>query len=110
MPGRLLTNVDAYAAAGMRILERDGDTICAELDTTVGPVVLVANVLLAGRSLVFDGVHVDGRGLTLARIRELAKVAGQVEDVEEVRVQGGVRTSGARPGSVPTPIRVKVKR
>ena len=60
--------------------------------------------------LVMDSVHVDGLGLTLPRIREVAQVFGEVEDVVEVIIQGGVRTSGARPGSRPTPIRVKVNR
>jgi hypothetical protein len=53
---------------------------------------------------------VDGAGLNLPRIRQLAQVFGEVEDVSEVSIQGGVRTSGARPEGTPTPIRVMVKR
>ena len=38
-----------------------------------------------------------------------AKLFGQVEDVVEVIIQGGDRSSGANLGSSPTPICVQVK-
>ena len=100
---------ELLAAAGIEIVERDRDTIEAIIQTSVGPVTIVADLVRIEDRLILDGVHVSGRGLRLTDIRRLAKVFGAVEDVEEVIVQGGERSSGARPGSSPTPIRIKVK-
>lgn len=98
------------AASGIEILERDGDTISAEVQTEAGVVTIVAELVFVEDALVLDGVHVDGRGLTRTNIRQLAKVFGEVEDVVEVIIQGGIRTSGARRGFSSLPIRVEVKR
>jgi hypothetical protein len=104
-----MTVAEAYATVGMRIIERDGSTICVAIETALGEVIVMAELLRIEDRLVIDRVHVDGAELNLPRIRQLAQVFGEVEGVIEVIIQGGVRTSGARPGSSPTPIRVMVK-
>ena len=100
---------NTYSQAGIRIIERDGETVWIELDTGVGTVVVMANIARIEDRLVIDRAHVEGEGLDLSLIRRFAKVMGEVEDVVEVIVQGGRRTSGKRAGTVPTPIRVKVR-
>ena len=105
-----MTDYEIYLAAGIEIVERDGDTMHMSVTTVAGVVTVMAEMLRVEGLLVLDQVHVDGQGLRLGDIRRLAKVFGEVEDVEEVIIQGGTRTSGAHPGSRPTPIRVQVTR
>jgi hypothetical protein len=104
-----VTAAEIFAAAGIEMIERDGSAIHAAIRTESGVVTVMANLIRSADRLIVDQVHVDGQGLSLSRIRQVAHVFGVVEDVVEVVVQGGVRTSGAHPGSRPTPIKVKVK-
>jgi len=76
-----VTAAEEYAAAGMEILERDGDTIRVIIRTSAGSVTVIADLVRIENRLVIDGAHVDGQGLTRTRIRELAQVFGRVEDV-----------------------------
>lgn len=105
-----VTSTEVFAAAGMEISERDGDTIHLSIQTEAGLVTVIADLVRLDDRLVIDGAHVEGRGLSRTRIHQLAQAFGEVEDVVEVIIQGGRRTSGARPGSIPSPIKVKVKR
>jgi hypothetical protein len=71
--------------------------------------VILADFIEVEDRLVLDKTHVDGPGLTLPIISRVAKVLGESEDVVEVIIQGGDRSSGANRGSSPAPIRVKIR-
>jgi hypothetical protein len=92
------------------VIELDENAIEFEIRTDVGTQAVLADLYLIEDRLIYDMCHVTGEGLNVGIIRRIAKVLGEVEDVEEVTIQGGDRQSGANQGSSPSPIRVKVKR
>ena len=96
------------SSAGVEVLEQEDTAVRFLISTQVGPVVIVADLIRIEDTLVLDRTHVDGPGLTLPLIRKVAKALGEVENVVEVIIQGGDRSSGANRGSSPTPIRVRV--
>jgi hypothetical protein len=104
----LLANTDAYAAVGIRIVERDGRTVSAEILTAEGLVGVVAEFLVVDKSLLITGVHVDGRGLKRS-LFVLLRSSRRGEDVTEVVVQVGIRTSGRYQVKLPSPLLVEVK-
>ncbi len=112
MPGvdSIRDTVRDFAAVGMEIVERDGDTVLASIQTPAGLVTVIANLVHIDDRLIIDRAHVEGRGLNRVRISLLAQAFGEVEDVAEVVIQGGRHASGANPGIIAMPIRVRVKR
>ncbi len=68
----------------------------------------MANLTEEPHRLLLSRIHVEGKGLTRAIIRIAAKELGRSHGVGEIVLQGGVRTSGAKPGGTPKPILVKV--
>ena len=58
-----MTASEVYAAAGMEMLERDGDTIHVVIQTSDGPVSVMAELIRIEDRLIIDRAHVDGRGL-----------------------------------------------
>lgn len=98
----------AEKAPIVRVLEEDENVIHAIVQTPIGEVTLMANVIRDPHRLVLNQIHVEGKGLTRAIIKRAAKELGLAEGVEDVVLHGGVRTSGANPGSTPKPIYVKV--
>ncbi len=81
----------------------------ALVQTAAGYCTVLATLARAGKTLTLQQVHVEGRGMTRSVIKQAATELGLKEHVARVVVQGGVRTSGAKPGSIPRPIEVEVK-
>jgi hypothetical protein len=67
----------------------------------------VANFELGDRWVALRGLHVYGAGpnsLGIAGLRELIRWAKEQLDVDELRIEGATRTSGASPGRRPAPL------
>jgi hypothetical protein len=62
---------------------------------------------LTGREAVFGRFDIQGAGpntLGWVALRELAQAVMELLDVDELRIEGAARTSGASPGRRPTPL------
>jgi hypothetical protein len=49
-----MTAAEVYAAVGMRIVERDGPTVCMAIETERGEVVIMAELVRIEDCLVID--------------------------------------------------------
>jgi hypothetical protein len=76
-----------------------------------GPITVITEMTKKGDQLLLKGTHIDGGGKgssSLSELKELARDFGRQQGVKEILVEGGRRTTGANPGKVPRPIRIKV--
>ena len=67
----------------------------------------LAEVIFEHRRCVLRGVHVQGSGantIGTARLLRLVRLVKERLDVEELRIEGAARTSGAGPGRRPRPL------
>jgi hypothetical protein len=90
-----------------RVLEFDfggTDTVLAILVDGNHRIEVMADVELHRTRAVLRGLHIQGGGansLGLAALRGLISWAKDYLDVDELRIEGAVRTSGASPGPIP---------
>ena len=87
-------------------LEIENDTIRLVLLSGGDEIQIVPDIEITGRYARLFGCHFLGAGpntLGLARLRELARWMKGMLDVDELRIEGATRTSGAGPGLVPPP-------
>ncbi len=88
--------------------EIDGtDTVLVTLTDGGRRVQVLADVELIGRTAVLRRLHIQGSGrntLGLGTLRKLAEWAKVQLDVDQLRIEGATRTSGAAPGRVPRPL------
>ncbi|MBJ7417493.1 MAG: hypothetical protein JHC88_18915 [Niveispirillum sp.] len=78
-----------------------------------GTLRLLGLIELKGRTLHVRDVHVEGLtpgALGRAGLNALGYALMEVADVDELIVQGAVRTTGARPGRRPAPFRLSGSR
>jgi hypothetical protein len=86
----------------------DGREVILIVGTPVGPISIIGTVTVTADVLELDGVHVSGSGpgrLGRDGINAIARRIMEELDVQEIRAQGGVRTTGRRSGQVPRPFR-----
>jgi hypothetical protein len=100
-------------------------TVYVRLTNGRDEVEIVADVELDRRCAVLRGLHILGAGpnamgperdgartrwgpnaMGAGALRGLMRWAKEQLDVDELRIEGATRTSGARPGRVPRPINV----
>ncbi|MFN9299203.1 MAG: hypothetical protein ACK6DZ_16045, partial [Acidobacteriota bacterium] len=100
----------------IRILEEVAGAIHLEVQGARGTYQVIANISREGDTIILQGAHMQGSGAgqfggkeLLKEIREAAKQFGREQGAKEVVIQGGARTSGANPGHIPPPIRIKVQ-
>jgi len=110
LPGAL-----GSSGRAIRILEEVAGAIHLEVQGAKGTYEVIANITREGDTIILEGAHMQGSGAgqfggkeLLKEIREAAKQFGKEQGAKEVVIQGGARTSGANPGHVPPPIRIKV--
>lgn len=91
----------AAAASGVRILDRDGSTIIGAFDVAGGEARFIGELSRNGDDLFLRGAHIEGDA-TVREIIEAGRAFGREVGAKRVIVQGGRRTTGARPGHVPS--------
>jgi hypothetical protein len=90
--------------------QSDENIVVARVTTTVGTILVMAEVELAGRSLMLSGVHVQGDDVKANEVgvpglRRMIQEAMEELGVDEIVIIGAVRTTGANPGRAPRPLR-----
>ena len=88
-------------------LELERDTAAVRFSNGLIEIEVYCDVRELGlRRAVLVGVHVQGPGPNQVgpKIRSLAKWVKALLDVDELRIEGATRTSGAGPGRDPAPI------
>jgi len=94
----------------IRLVEQDGDVVEVEVWSGDIHIVFVADVRLEGDTVVIAELHVEGPGpgtAGIAILRSTARLVMEHFDVRELRVEGARRTSGAGPGRIPGPFRLR---
>jgi len=92
-----LEELEIDAAGAVRAVLRNGEHA----------VEFVADFELGDRHAVLSGLHVYGAGpnsLGTTGLRVLIRWVMEQLDVDELRIEGATRTSGASPGRRPTPL------
>jgi hypothetical protein len=90
-----------------RALEYDfggTNTVLVKLTDEIHVIEVLADVELTGRTAALRGLHILGTGpntLGPRVLRELINWAKVQLDVDQLRIEGATRTSGAGPGRVP---------
>ena len=88
----------------IKSLEIEGDTFFVVFGYETQRISVVADVAFEGAVAWFCGVHIDGMGANkagMATLMLLVRWALRVLDVDEIRIAGATRTSGAKPGRRP---------
>jgi hypothetical protein len=94
--GRLICGTSAF--------ELEGDTLSAELSCQSQTISIVADVAFEGRVALLWSGHIHGDGANTlggAALLSLTRWAMEFLDVDELRIAGATRTSGANPGHTP---------
>jgi len=91
----------------INIEEIDNQTILAHVEYGGVALELVAELVMDGKIMVARGVHIQGPGknrLGWPRLRGLAEDLMEKLELDELRIEGATRTSGAGPGRNPQPL------
>ncbi len=93
----------------IRILEEaGGNVVFAHIETSVGTIEILAEIALDGRHLTGGGLHVYGVNVDVLGIGGIRRIVREVmEDlnVDQITIEGAVRTTGAGPGRTPRRLR-----
>jgi hypothetical protein len=93
------------------IVDEDTDhpIVTIEISTPVGLVLVMAEASMEGQTLWLRGVHAQSdagpNALGIANLRLIADLALEKMGYDEIIVEGAIRTTGARPGRIPKPLR-----
>jgi hypothetical protein len=85
-------------------LEIEGDTFHVELSCESQTIGIIADMTFEGRIAMLWGGHIGGDGantLGAAALLSLTRWAMEFLDVDELRIAGATRTSGANRGHTP---------
>ncbi|MCP4120805.1 MAG: hypothetical protein GY751_03550, partial [Bacteroidetes bacterium] len=99
------------AKRGPKIVDRDGDVVEIVAPGKNGDITMITGMKKSGDTLNLNGAHIDGLSpgkSSITELKDFARELGRQQGVKEVIVRGGRRTTGANPGKVPRPIRIKV--
>jgi hypothetical protein len=98
---------DVCRRSGIAILDREGDVIMGAFKVAGGKAEFVAEIVREGDTIILRGAHIEGDA-KLAEVIALAKRFGCEQGASKVIIEGGMRTTGARPGHIPKPIVIEV--
>ena len=93
------------------LLEQEGSTYSFRIDGVNGSINVVTDMAVQDNKLVLNGMHIEGSGAgtsSLGELRQAARALGRQYGVDEVVINGGDRTSGAKPGKASRPVTIKV--
>src|ERR1700674_834209 len=84
--------------------------VTARIETSLGTVMVMAEVLPEARSLTLRGLHIYGEDvgahdLRVAGLRRMVQEVMEELNVDEIVVEGSIRTTGSGPGRTPRPLR-----
>ena len=77
-----------------------------------GEIRIMGNIEINEGTITLDQAHIQGQGAGTSGLKEMGEIIrefGRSRGASEVIIQGATRTTGARPGHTPRPIRVRVK-
>lgn len=86
----------------------EDSVVTAHIETPYGEISVMADVEISDRSIRLEGLHIGGGGANSfgsASLRDLVRSIMEQLDVDEIIVEGAVRTTGANPGRRPRPLR-----
>ena len=88
----------------------DGAIATVRIVTPLGELLVMAEAEQNERELVLRGLHIQGdtlgpNDLGPARVRQLVRGVMERMDFDAIIIEGATRTSGARRGRVPRPLR-----
>jgi hypothetical protein len=95
----------------IRILEEaGGNVVFARIETSVGTIEILAEIALDGRHLKLGGLHVSGinvdaNDLGIRGIRRIVREVMEDLNVDQITIEGAVRSTGAGPGRTPRRLR-----
>jgi len=90
--------------------QSEGAVATARVETAAGTIMVMAEVALEGRCLTLRGLHVHGidvgaNELRVAGLRRMVQEIMEDLNVDEIVIEGSVRTTGAGPGRTPRRLR-----
>ncbi|ALN88354.1 RHS repeat-associated core domain protein [Lysobacter capsici] len=101
----------AKALPTIKILEEAKGAIQFTAQGAKGTIEVISDIAQQGKTLTLSGMHVDGVGKgasSLSELRDVARALGASRGASTVIIQGGQRTTGAKPGKIPIPVKIKV--
>ncbi|MEN3376518.1 MAG: hypothetical protein V7604_1873 [Hyphomicrobiales bacterium] len=90
--------------------ETGGNVVFAHVETSAGTIEILAEIALDGRHLTLGGLHVyginvDANDLGIGGIRRIVREVMEDLNVDQITIEGAIRTTGAGPGRTPRPLR-----
>jgi hypothetical protein len=90
--------------------QSEGSVATARIETAAGTLMVMAEVALDGRCLTLRGLHVHGtdvgaNDLRVVGLRRMVREVMEDLNVDEIIIEGSVRTTGADPGRTPRRLR-----
>jgi hypothetical protein len=90
--------------------QSEGTVATARIETADGTIMVMAEVAIEGRCLMLRGLHVHDidvgvNELRVAGLRRIVREFMEDLNVDEMVIEGFVRTAGAGPGRTPRPLR-----
>jgi hypothetical protein len=88
----------------------DDGLVTLRIGTSTGVLIIMGEPSTQGRVMIARGVHMHGEGvgpngLGFGTLRTIADAFLRELDLDEIVVEGAVRTTGANPGTRPRPVR-----
>lgn len=88
----------------------EGEVVTISVAVSGVTLFIMGEIVEDGERLVVRGAHVSSRdvnpnGVGAANLRRIARAVMEVGDYDEITVEGAPRTTGARPGHRPRPLR-----
>ncbi|MBX3740210.1 MAG: hypothetical protein KF712_04420 [Akkermansiaceae bacterium] len=99
------SNATNASKGRITIHERDENVVVSSFEGDAGEARIVAEMIQDGDTLILRGVHIEGKG-TLKEALEAARNFGREQGAKRVIIEGGRRTTGAKPGHIPKPLSI----
>lgn len=92
------------------LIDEASDVVLARVENRVGTLLVLAQVEFAERAMILRELHVQGENVEVNQlratgIRPIVREAMEVLDVDELIIEGAIRTSGSGPGRRPRRLR-----
>ena len=94
----------------IQLLEEESDVVVARLETAIGTLLVMAEIELVESLLILRGLHIQGENvgvneLGVIGIRRIIRDTMEHLNVDEIVIEGAIRTTGASPGRRPRRLR-----